>query len=364
MPGTKPGGRCRAFAWACLFGASATVAACGGGAAPVVPAAPAAASTGPVAPAKPSAVERIQGDAKQLAPLVSAPFTRRFLEATRDLPHVASRTLYRDADKSHYYTAREAAALPEATRRALVAQPADEGVYYETRYGSPLSYARPLDVLAENGVTLKAGTRILDFGFGYIGHLRLLGALGLDAFGLDADPMLRALYAEPGDQGPVVGTAAGRVRIAIGKFPADPALRAAVGSGYDVIVSKNTLKRGYIHPERPADPKLLIDLGASDTDVLAAFHDALVPGGTMLVYNICPAPTPANKPFIPWSDGRSPFTEAQWRAAGFEVKLFDKDDTATLRAFARAMGWGSDPDEPWDLEHDLSVLYTLVRRVP
>jgi hypothetical protein len=354
MPRTNPWSRGRGFAAAFLVGASATVGACGGAGAPAAPA----------APAKPSAVARIQEDAKALAPLVTAPFTRRFLDATAGLPHVAPRTLYRDADKSHFYTAREAAALPEATRRALVAQPADEGVYYETKYGSPLSYARPFDVLAENGVTLKAGTRILDFGFGYIGHLRLLGSLGLDAFGVDADPMLRALYAEPGDQGIVAGAPPGKVRIAIGKFPADAALRATVGTGYDVIVSKNTLKRGYIHPDRPADPKFLIDLGASDAEVLAAFHDALVPGGTMLVYNICPAPTPLDKPFIPWSDGRSPFTAEQWRAAGFEVKIFDRDDTATLRAFARAMGWGSDPDEPWDLEHDLSVLYTLVRRLP
>jgi hypothetical protein len=82
----------------------------------------------------------------------------------------------------------------------------------------------------------------------------------------------------------------------------------------------------------------------------------------MLIYNICPAPTPPDKPFVPWSDGRSPFTREQWKQAGFEVVLFDRDDTAILRTFARALGWADDPDEPWDIEHDLSVLYTLTRR--
>jgi hypothetical protein len=328
-------------------------------AAPPAPS-PAPSPTG--SPTTTSAVDRIRADARKLAPLAKSPFTQRFLAATSTLPLVAPRTLYRDADKSHYFTAPEAAALPDAARRALVAQPADESTYYETKYGSPLSYARALDVLGENGVTLHAGSRVLDFGFGYIGHLRLLASLGLDAFGVDVDPMLRALYAEPGDQGEIAGTPSGRVRVAIGSFPADPATRAAVGGGYDVVVSKNTLKRGYIHPDRPADPKKLIQLGASDADVLAAFHDALVPGGTMLVYNICPALSPPDKPFIPWSDGRSPFSADQWRAAGFEVVIFDRDDTAILRTFARALGWGDDPEEKWDLDHDLSVLYTLARR--
>ncbi len=311
------------------------------------------------------AVERLRADARKLEPLVGAPFTRQFLGATSALPHVAPRTLYRDEEKTRYFTAREHAALGEDARRGLVRDVAGEGVYYETKYGSPLSYARALDVLAENGVTLRAGARLMDFGFGYVGHLRLMASLGMDTVGVDVDPMLRALYAEPGDQGTIAGTqgaSGGRVRLVIGKFPASRDVRTVVGGGFDVVLSKNTLKRGYIHPERPADPKKLIDLGATDADVLAAFHDALVPGGTMLVYNICPAPTPPDKPFVPWSDGRSPFSKEQWKAAGFDVLIFDRDDTATLRTFARALGWGDDPEEPWDLDRDLSVIYTLARR--
>jgi SAM-dependent methyltransferase len=307
-------------------------------------------------------VERIWSDAHTLEPLVAAPFTRRFLQAAAALPHVPSRTLYRDADKTHFFTAREVITLPEDRRRSLIPEPVDEEVYYETRYGSPLSYARPLDVLAESGVTLRQGSRVLDFGFGYIGHLRALASLGLDVVGVDVDPMLRALYAERGDQGEIPGsTPPGHVRIEIGKFPSDRSVRDAVGQGFDVVVSKNVLKRGYIHPDRPADPKHLIQLGADDADVLASFYAVVAPGGTMLIYNICPAPSPPDKPFVPWSDGRSPFSEAQWRQAGFDVKIFDRDDTATLRAFARALGWGTGED-PMDLDNDLSVLFTLVRK--
>ena len=51
-----------------------------------------------------------------------------------------------------------------------------------------------------------------------------------------------------------------------------------------------------------------------------------MPGGTFMIFNICPAPTPADKPFIPWSDGRSPYTKAQYEAAGFKVVEMDRDD--------------------------------------
>ncbi len=137
---------------------------------------------------------------------------------------------------------------------------------------------------------------------------------------------------------------------------------AAVGAGYDLVISKNVLKKGYIHPDRAADEKFLIKLGASDEVVLKGFFQALKPGGKMLVYNICPALTPPDKPFVPWSDGRSPFTRQQWEAAGFKVDVIDQDDTAAVRVMGHALGWGDDPEEKWDLEHDLSVLYTLVER--
>ena len=42
--------------------------------------------------------------------------------------------------------------------------------------------------------------------------------------------------------------------------------------------------------------------------------------------------------------------------------VFDRDETTTFRTFGKALEWDKGEDA-MDLEHDLSVLYTLVRRV-
>jgi hypothetical protein len=309
--------------------------------------------------AKPAGAEALRDEAKRLAPVTSSALGQHFLAATAELPHVAPRTLFADSSKAHYFTAREAAALSPAERSALKSIEIDEESYYETKYGSPLSYVRPLDVLAAHGLTLAKGDRVLDFGYGYVGHLRLLATLGFRVTGVDVDPMLRALYSEPGDSGNAGG---GSVTLLNGPFPKDPKIVEAVGTGYALVISKNVLKRGYIHPDRPADPKHLIDLGMTDDAVLAAFFATLRPGGTMLIYNICPALSPPDKPFVPWSDGRSPFTREAWTAAGFVVLELDRDDIPAVQQMARLLGWDKDPDDPWDVEHDISVLYTLVKR--
>lgn len=325
------------------------------------PATATSASAAPPNLAQLSALDRIRYDAKKVEPLVSTPLAKSFLAATKDLPHIAPRTLYRDADKTHFYSEAEWARLPADARANLVKAPADEELYYNTKYGSPLSYSRPLDLLASRGVSFGPKTRLLDFGYGYVGHLRLLASLGVDATGIDVDPLFRALYSYEGDQGVIGGK--GSVRLLSGEFPKDPSIVAQVGNGYDVIISKNVLKRGYIHPYRPVtNPRWRIDLGVSDDEVLKAFHDALKPGGVFLIFNICPALTPPDKPFIPWSDGRSPWDKAQWEKAGFEVLEIDRDDLPAVQAMARALGWDTDPDDKMDIEHDLSALYTLVRR--
>jgi hypothetical protein len=344
--------------------------ACSGAEAPpVIPpphaaSATSAAPAGSAAPAPVNAVAQLLAEAKKLEAIVTTKEARRFLAHTSTLPHIAPRTFYHDAKKTHFYTEQQAAALPPAERAALKTKVADEDYYYNTKYGSPLSYTRALDILFARGLSLPPGARVFDFGYGYIGHLRLLATMGIDATGLDVDPFLTVLYGAPGDQGEMVGPEGdrGRVRVLEGHFPADPAAAAAVGAGYDLVISKNVLKKGYIHPDRPADAKLLIDLGVSDEVVLKTFFAALKPGGTMLVYNICPALSPPDKPFIPWSDGRSPYTRQQWEAAGFKVAVFDQDDTAAVRVMGHALGWGDDPEDKWDIDHDLSVLYTIVER--
>ncbi len=326
-----------------------------------------AASAAPIASAAPAPVDAIAqllAEAKKLDAIVTSREVKRFLAHTTTLPHIAPRTFYHDEKKTHFYTEQQAAALPPAERAALKKTVADEDYYYNTKYGSPLSYTRALDILFSRGLSLPPGARVFDFGYGYIGHLRLLATMGVDATGLDVDPFLTALYGQPGDQGEFQGPEGekGHVRVLEGHFPVDPATVAAVGTGYDLVISKNVLKKGYIHPYRPADEKFLVKLGVSDEVVLKSFFTALKPGGTMLVYNICPALTPPDKPFIPWSDGRSPYTRQQWEAAGFKVEVFDQDDTPAVRVMGHVLGWGDDPEDKWDIDHDLSVLYTLVTR--
>ncbi len=75
----------------------------------------------------------------------------------------------------------------------------------------------------------------------------------------------------------------GSVELLYGFYPGDEQLAARAGDGFDVFISKNTLKKGYIHPEREADPRFLVHLGVSDEAYMQAVHDALKPGGLMIV---------------------------------------------------------------------------------
>ena len=324
------------------------------------------ACAGRQAPPAPAASETARLGAQALAvePLVHGAWVKRFVQAAQGLPAVPPRTVYTDASKTRALTEPEWAMAASAEREGLVPRLLDGTYYYETRYGTPLAYARALEV-AEPADFAPAGRRLFDFGYGGIGHLKMLGALGVDAVGVDVDPVLRALYAQPTDQGPVSG--GGRVTVLNGRFPAEPALVAQAGVGYALFVSKNVLKRGYIHPDQPVDERKTIHLGVTDAEFLASVHRMLAPGGRFLIYNICPGPNAPGKPFVPWADGRSPFSLAALEAAGFEVLAYDRDDLPAVKALARALRWDrpDDGDPPMDLEHDLQALYTLAeKRLP
>jgi hypothetical protein len=297
-----------------------------------------------------------------LEPLVESRLARSFLEATADLPAVASRVLYRDEAQGLFFTEAERRDLDLARQDKLKPFPVDESFYFTTKYGSPLAYARPLELLGRAGVADAEGLKVLDFGYGTIGHLRLLASQGSEVTGVDVDPLFRALYSAPGDQGPVPNRmgAPGRIRLIDGRFPADPAVRTAVGRGYDMFLSKNTLKNGYVHPERPVDRRRLLNLEVDDATFVRAVHDALKPGGWVMIYNICPAPSPPDKPYKPWADGHCPFPRSTWQAAGFQVLAFDQDDTPAIRALAHALGWDQGT-EAINLNADLFASYSLMR---
>jgi hypothetical protein len=317
---------------------------------------PASAST------KESAVAVLERDAKALLPLVRSDLAREFLASAAALPAVAPRRVFHDAEKTRYWSEAEAARLPEAERKSLTERVIDEEFFYNTNYGTPLAYARPLDVLGL-GKDAFVGKRILDFGFGGIGQLRMFASLGAEVTGVEVDPLTRALYSDPGDQGVYKGLRGkdGRVSLVFGRFPADPAARAAVGVPYDLFISKNVLKNGYIHPEQPVKERHQINLGVDDQTFVTTVHSMLTHGGRFFIYNITPAPNAPGKPYKTWADGRSPFPKKMLEDAGFNVLAYNKDDTAAVRAMARALGWDKGEDA-MDVDNDLFAQFTLCQK--
>ena len=330
------------------------------------PDAPRVASTSPI-------VRRLIDEANALMPLAQSDIAKRFLSATDSLPGMAPRTVYVNEMTREYFSPVEFAALPEPTRVRLNKTELDEFRYYYTKYGSPLVFFRALDVASSVGLSEIAGKRILDFGYGSIGHLRLLASLGANVTGVDPDSYLDALYSDASDQGSVTpATSRGRslfggkgsITLAHGYYPKDAQIVARVGQGYDLIFSKNTLKRGYIKPERKADKRQLIDLGVTDEVFLKTLATALNPGGKIVIYNLYPTPSGPKEVYKPHADGRSPFTREQYAKAGLNVLAFEAEDNIAIRKIGHALKWDkNDKGETIDnLETNLFAMYTVLER--
>jgi len=322
---------------------------------------PARSTAGTADDAKPAAwtVAKLREEAAKLRTLYPAAIVQKFLDAVKDLPAVEPRTLVynRDAMKARLIPK----GPPPTTQPGERILELSEQYYYNTRYGTPLAYARPMQILADSGLKSLAGTRMFDFGYGTIGHLRLWASCGAEVIGIEVDPTAEALYSLPGDTGVIKGidgAPGGRITLATGRWPADAHTRAAVKTGCDVIIAKNVLKRGYVHPAEPVDKRMMVELGVPDAEFVAAVLDSLKPGGRFLIYNICPAPNPPGKPYIPWADGRCPFDRALLEKH-FDIVAFDQDDSVPVRAMARALGWDQGPSA-MDVEKDLFAWYTLL----
>jgi SAM-dependent methyltransferase len=338
-------------------------------AAPTTPTTP----TSSLAPKDGAAVvAQLVAEAQKLAPLMESDATREFLAEAKDLPVVETRTVYRKPGAAIPADAWEK--LPEQERAAYTPRPCTPEFYYYTGYGSPLVYARVVDLMARHagwGVDSLAGKRVLDFGYGTIGHLRLMAQRGAEVHGIEIEPLFEALYTSARDLR--ARTAEQAVFLHTGQWPASAELAEQVvtrggGGAFDVITSKNTLKKGYVHPEPPTgktvDEKQLVKLGVDDGDFLAAVHAALKPGGLLIIYNICPAQSPAedlSKPYLPMADGRSPFTRAQYEAAGFEVLELDRDDQPWVLACWKALGYDQGKAKE-DAAKEVFAHYTVVRR--
>lgn len=304
---------------------------------------------------EPTGVARIRADAEALAPDVTTGLGKAYLEAAKRLPAVEPRVLFFDSTRREYLTEETSANLEGAEREKLKKLNVDETLYYNTRYGSPLAYSRPMELLGRTGVESLASKKVVDFGCGGLGPLRLMAAGGAHTVGVDVDPMLGALYSAPGDQGEFLG---GRVALVLGRYPADPEVRGKVGGSIDLFLSKNTLKRGYVHPEQG---RAAIDLGMEDAAFLKILYENLKPGGSILIYNLGPAPAGPGEPYRAMADIRTPFAREAWEAAGFRVEAFDADDAAAARTMGAKLGWDQGPGK-MDLAKDLFATYTIVRR--
>jgi hypothetical protein len=310
-----------------------------------------------------TAVEVLREQAKRVETLVATPVGRAFLAAVGDLPPVETpRVVYYNRGSRDAITEDAAAALDDSALAVYERREFDDHFYYFTRYGTPLAFVRALEL---TGLASVDGIDVLEFGFGSIGQLKLLAALGANAVGIEVDPLLRVLYGRQGDTGemPRAGAAGpgrrGTARTLYGYFPAETDLVSDVGGGYELFVSKNTLKRGYIHPEREVDPRKLVHLGVDDETFVRTVYALLEPGGLMMIYNLHPPQAAPEEPYIPWADGRFPFARELCERVGFEVLAFDVDDSVAARAMGKAFGW----DEQMDLENDLFATYTLIRKL-
>jgi len=308
-----------------------------------------------------SITEKLVADAAAVEPLVTTELTRRFLAATSELASPRPRVVYRDRDRGLAIAPAAYEALAPDDRAAFTPQEFPSEFYYETAYGSPLVYARLLDLAAPH-LAIGPRPKSLDFGFGSIGQLQLLAHCGFDAHGVDIEPVFPALYREPGDTGAI---GKGRVTIHAGRWPAEPALREAIGGGHRLITSKNTLKNGYLHPAPPAgqtvDPRRLLHLGVDDAEFLRRVHDALEPGGVFVIYNICPPQNPPDQEWLPFADGTCPFPRPALEEAGFEVLAFDALDQEWVLDCFQALGYGEGKTRE-ALAQAFFCWYTILRR--
>jgi hypothetical protein len=310
-----------------------------------------------------SAVEKLKAEAATVKPLAVSNLAQSFIATTADLPEIGTRTLWRDPMTRTYYTQTEYDALPAEKREKLQKRDYPGIFYYCTGYGSPMTYVRPLELLARNGWTDLKGKKILDFGYGMIGQLRMWALLGAEAHGVEVEPLFQALYKQPGDTGVITGQSGvkGSIVLHHGSWPSDPAVAREVGEGYDLILSKNTLKAGYIHPARPTDPKFLVNLGVEDETFLKAVHRSLKPGGLFLIYNIAPKQNPPDKDYLPMADGKSPFSKELYEKCGFTVLSFDETDDPELHRVFAALGYDNGKGVE-SLKENTFTHYTLVKR--
>jgi hypothetical protein len=302
-----------------------------------------------------AAIAAIAKDGVSVAPLMKQAAAQEFLKGVAGLNSHVPRIVYTDAKTRRTITPTEYDALKPADREGYARVEHDEAFYYATFYGSPVAYAAAFEAAGKHGLASLTSARILDIGYGAMGGPQMMAGAGAAVSAVDVDPLLKALYRESADQGAVKGFdgRAGSVTLFDGLFAGSTTLTKLIGGNFNLIVSKNTMKRGFMRPEGDRNP--LVSFGASDEVFLDTIYDSLAPNGILVIYNIAGALDPAK----PSTDGRSPFTREQFSKANLNVLAFDTNDDAMIRSVGKALGW----EKPMgDLEKNLFALYTVVQR--
>ncbi len=316
---------------------------------------------------KPTVRERVASEAAAAKEVAETDLGRAFLAAADDLPPMAeARTVYFRRGDARAITPETWEQLPEEERAAFQLVEVSEAWYYSL-YSTPIAYLRAIDLAAQAGLTNVDGKRLADFGFGNLGQLRMLASLGADVVGIESDHTHEAIFRMPEDEGEVARSPEagegepGSVSLVFGHYPASEEIIAEVGGGLSLFMSKNTLKKGYIHPEREADPKLLVHLGVDDETYVRTVHEALEPGGLFVIYNLYPKPAGQDEPYKPWASGECPFERALVEAAGFEVIHWNVDDSEKARHMGRLLGW-DDGMTAEEFNDGFNAMVTILRK--
>ncbi len=241
-------------------------------------------------------------------------------------------------------------ALPEEEREGWRRRDVTADTYYATFYGTAAAYLPAIEFAAramgaEDDADAFEGTRVLDLGFGQMGQLELLAACGAEVVGVEVDPILTMLYDDSQDARAVEnpGGEDGSVRVTECLWPNEEACRDDVGGGYDIIISRNLLKRGYVKPKELIGNYVPVAHGMSDEEACRRFYDALAPGGVLVIYSLGGKPDPAK----PWTDIANPWPAEAFEAVGFEVIEHDLDVSPEAREMFVALGYRT-PEEAAD----------------
>lgn len=190
-------------------------------------------------------------------------------------------------------------------------------------------------LLERLGVQTWADQRVLDIGAADGAFLEAIASAGAEASGLEKAS---------------IQVSAAETRGVFRMFRGDTA--QIDGETFDLIVSRNTLKKGFIRPDTGSP---MIRLGATIEQTLSSISNAMQEDALFCIFNV--SPTDQASASQPHADGRCPFTVAELEHHGFEVLLFDENLTALTKACARAVGVDA-------LSTGVTTLCTVVRKIP